>query len=478
LKDWCRRKYSWFAEKIVMTKTLAGLYVTLLLTLAPCIAAAMGEGAVGNKPLKDRRMPEGANAIIDRRDRVAWYEGEGPFQAEGRGGIKAINQILADFAKVDVKMKRVVVHDGAGQSSMIDAEEKTRRKKNSRIDWTFSVWPKGKWENARRHYLRRNLTPPEEADLPTQIDIFTANIRWADVVVPAGIEVLDERLESHGFTAEDGIVFEGHVKELTGGQPMVAAVRVETMKLVDEKWEYTTVGETTSNADGTWVLKNLPPKSARIVVEADGFVSRIVYLSLDDKPQWRSFQSDLALAVSVSGRVTDLQGMPLADVNVRLDDLVVEPNQEYQTASELLFKTDADGRFHFDRVPAGKASLLAHKSGQNSPGLRQQITLPANNLELQYLNPGSLRVIVDFTGKNRPEEYVVELEPYGGITVGKSSRTARINTKNIALFDNVPRGKYNVKGHPNPDSEQQVTEAITVELFRSEDIAEVTIKAK
>ncbi len=445
------------------------------MTLAPAIAHALGTAGEGNKPLKDRRMPAGADSIINRKDRVAWSEGEGPFQAEGRGGIKAVNQILADFAKVDVKIKRVIVHDGAGQSSVITVDENSPRKKNPRIDWTFSVWPKGKWDNARRHYLRRNLTPPEEADLATQIDIFTSKIRWADVIVPAGIELIDQRLEAHGFTEADGIVFEGQVTDLSGKKPIVASVRVESMEVKNEKWVYTTVAETKSNAEGKWVLKNLSPEGARIVVEAEGFVPRVNYVSLQDTPHWRSFQADLARAATLSGRVTDQQGKPLADVKLHLSDLVVEPNLEYRTSSELEVKTDPNGLFQFDQVPEGRASIRGYPSGR--PLLHKVITIPSNNLELISLNPGSLRVTVDFTGKDRPADYVVELETDSENAAGKFSATIGIDAKNSAIFENVPPGQYRVKGHPNPGTQEQMSEVLKIR-YSSDSFGDVTINAK
>ena len=67
-----------------------------------------------------RAGPEGAAAIFNHPGRVAWWEGPpfggGQWHAECRGDAKALNAVLADFAKLDVKIKRVVVHDGTGHS--------------------------------------------------------------------------------------------------------------------------------------------------------------------------------------------------------------------------------------------------------------------------------------------------------------------------------------------------------------------------
>ena len=49
-----------------------------------------------------------------------------------------------------------------------------------------------------------------EGEPVPQIDVYAGgNIDWADVVIPDGIEVQDNRLEAHGFSESDGTVIEG-----------------------------------------------------------------------------------------------------------------------------------------------------------------------------------------------------------------------------------------------------------------------------
>jgi len=466
-----------------MTRTLANVFVVLVLILTPRFAFAEIEGGEGNESLSDGRMPKGAGAIINHLDRIAWWEGDGgPFHAEGLSDTLAMNEIVTAFGKFDVKTRRIVVHDGIGQSYWLNMQQ-SEMKEAAKIDWTFLVWPEGKWENSRWMFSRRKEPPREKPDLPAQIDVYTANIRWADVIVPAGIQVIDERLEAHGFKAADGIVIGGHVKELVDGQPMVATVhaqRIETKK--GQGYVYTDLAQSKSDSAGKWVLKNLPPAWIRIVVEADGFVPRVVgYAHCFDQPQWHSFDAGLIRAISLSGRVTDQSGTPLADVDVRLDDVIVakgdETGDRYESPSNFRFKTDADGRFHSNQVLAGKATVWLHKSGYSMGGLGRSVTLPTKELELQLMKAGSIRVTVDFNGQKRPKEYMVELEPEGGNAVRKYGGSATIDAKNVFTFENVPPGKYVVKGHPNPSTEQEVTEALEIDLQGSNAV-NVTIKAK
>jgi len=86
-------------------------------------------------------------------------------------------------------------------------------------------------------------------------------------------------------------------------------------------------------------------------------------------------------------------------------------------------------------------------------------------------------VTVDFTGKDRPNGYIVQIEPKGGEGVGKYGGSGNINDKNQMTFDNVPPGTYVFRGRPNPGSNDQETAAVTVELQGGK-TTELTLPAK
>src|SRR5262245_39663477 len=81
-------------------------------------ALALIFGGVGNKPIQDPGWPAGAAVIFNTPSRIAWWEGPplggGNWHAECRGDAKALSAVLADFAKLDVKSKRIVVRNGVG----------------------------------------------------------------------------------------------------------------------------------------------------------------------------------------------------------------------------------------------------------------------------------------------------------------------------------------------------------------------------
>ena len=92
------------------------------------------------------------------------------------------------------------------------------------------------------------------------------------------------------------------------------------------------------------------------------------------------------------------------------------------------------------------------------------------------LQSAQLRVTVDFTGTQRPGDYMVNIEPEGGSTVGSWGGSGSINAENIMKFSDVPPGRYVIHGHPNPHSENEATDPVTVELKGGE-TTEITLKA-
>src|SRR5262249_28880140 len=162
-------------------------------------AFALITGAEGNTPIKDPGWPNGAAAIFNVQSRIAWWEGPpfggGEWHSECRGDAKALNEVLARFAKLDQKNKHVVVHDGVGHSFWLNPNREPAKRGAAMIDWVFLVWQPDNWNHLRKLAADVNPTSSSDAEKgpPAQIDIFTGgNIRWAEVIIPKGLEVADQ----------------------------------------------------------------------------------------------------------------------------------------------------------------------------------------------------------------------------------------------------------------------------------------------
>ncbi len=462
------------------------LFTSIIVAFGCQTAFALIRGGEGNKPVSDPGWPAGAAAIFNHPGRIAWWEGPpfggGQWVAECRGDAKQLSSILADFAKLDAKTKRIVVHDGVGRSFWLNPNREAEKAEAAKIDWIFMVWQPANWEHLRT--LPADLNPPDgkepEQGPPVQIDVYAGGIiRWSDVKVPEGLKVVDQRLEAHGFTLADGTVLEGKVIDLATKRPVAAQMRLQRIEPQPKGgYNYTAVAKTASDALGRWVLKNAPAGWHRVVVEADGYVSRVIgYGQFDDQPQWTFYDGGLLRAAPVSGRVTDDAGKPLADVQVRFGDVTSEVGGRYESVDEYTFKTDAEGRFSADQIPAGKATIWLHKPGYCRPGLGQPITTPAKDIVLKMMKSARIVVTVDFTDTERPEGYIVHMEPEGGEAVGKWSGSGNIDAKNQITYEDVPPGRYVVHGQPNPSSADEHTDPVKVELHGGRTI-EITLPAK
>ena len=174
---------------------------TAILALAMAVipaqrAVALITGGEGNKPITDPGWPKGAAAIFNNKARIAWWEGPpfggGQWHAECRGDAKALSAVLADFTGLNVKTKRVIVHDGIGHSFWLNPNHEPAKEAAARMDWMFMVWQPASWERLRK--LPGDLDPTDARDAdtgpPAQIDVYTGgNLRWSDVAVPEGLEV-------------------------------------------------------------------------------------------------------------------------------------------------------------------------------------------------------------------------------------------------------------------------------------------------
>src|ERR687894_620511 len=126
---------------ISMNRMTTGVVFIVLVAVAPPEAFALITSGEGNRPITDPGWPAGAAAIFNHAGRIAWWEGPpfggGQWHAECRGDAEALNAVLADFAGMDAKVKRVVVHDGTTHSFWLAPNREKEKLAAAKIDWVF-----------------------------------------------------------------------------------------------------------------------------------------------------------------------------------------------------------------------------------------------------------------------------------------------------------------------------------------------------
>jgi hypothetical protein len=476
----------WHRRSRLTVAAATGLLAATILAIPFRSATALITGGEGNKPIADPGWPKGAAVIFNHPARVAWWEGPpfggGQWHAECRGDAGALGAVLVDFARVDARTKRVILHDGVGASFWLNPNGEPAKAAAARIDWTFMVWEPARWGHLRRLPAGINPTDPRDADKgpPAEIEVYTGGpLRWSDVTVPEGLEVIDHRLEGHGFTVADGIVLEGTVTDLATGRPVAAGARLERIEPQETGgYRYEVAARADVDARGRWVLKQTPAGWYRVVVEAVGFVPRIAGYAKFDQPRWASYDCGLSRPAPVSGRVIDDAGGPLADVEVRIQDVAPGSGGRYESPDDPSCRTGADGRFHSDRLPVGHATIWVHKRGYCRPGLGLPITTPAQAIELSMLRSAGVRIVVEFTGSKPPGGYIVEIEPEGGSKVGTWGGSGNIDTANRLALHDIPPGRYVLRGKPNPShGDEHAAGPVTIDLKGGQTLA-VTLKAR
>lgn len=461
------------SSRTKLGKGLLAFLAAAFMVVSSPQAFALITGGEGNAPLNDPGWPKGAITLFNVTSRIAWWEGPpfggGQWHAECRGDAPALNEVLAGFNRLDVKSKRVVLHDGVGNSFWLNMNNEPGKRAAAKMDWSFMIWQPDRWARLRKLPADLNPTDADDANNgpPTQIDVYTGgNIKWADVLVPKGLKIVDQRLEAHGFTAADGVVLEGKVTDLATKKPLAGKMRLELIEPQPKGgYRYSTAASANADAEGHWVLKKAPAGWQRVVIDAEGYVPRVLgYSRTEDQPRWQFYEGGLARPATVAGRISDDAGQPLADVEVRTQNVTTSTGARYESALAPNIKTGADGRFRTEQIPVGKVTIWVHKPGYCRPGLGEPIATPNEEVNLTMSRAGRIVVTVDFKGKQRPQGYMVHIEPEGGNAVGTYGGSGNIDAQNQISFDNVPPARYVLRGQPNPGSSNERTDPVTIDL--------------
>src|SRR5436309_266333 len=90
-----------------------GLLALAIVAVPFQVAVALIIGGEGNKPVADPGWPKGAAVIFNSPARIAWWEGPpfggGQRHAECRGDAKHLSAVLADFSRLEVRTKRIIL---------------------------------------------------------------------------------------------------------------------------------------------------------------------------------------------------------------------------------------------------------------------------------------------------------------------------------------------------------------------------------
>ncbi len=473
---WYSRLFSWHRTSRMLVSI--SLMAAMLIALSG-IGLAMIRGDKGNKPIHDPGWPQGAAEIFNCADRIAWWEGPplggGQWHAEFQGNDSTLNEVLVQFARIDAPVRRLIVHDGVGSSFWLDPNRQHQGEPKVEMDWEFIVWQTDR-ENPQqperaRWRIGSEVSAAERA-IPI-IHLYTGGaIQWQDVRVPDGIEVVDNRLERHGFSLADGRVIEGTVKDSESGQGIAAQIRLQQISSNPMGgYLYDELVQTVADENGHFVLRNVPAKWCQLIVSEPGYASRIAhYGQYTDQPGWERVDTELAKSSMIDGRVVDQDGKPIAEVDVRLDHPTTKGQLRYELAPASEVKTDAMGRFRLPSIVDGTGSVWIHRQGYVRPGLGPEVQAPSSDLELQMVKSSSVRVRVSFPKGSKPHGYLVKIADSRGEVAGTWGGSGNIDAEGMIQFRDMPPGNYSLWGRPNPGSDDEQTKEYKIAMVGGEEL--------
>jgi len=431
---------------------LASGFITCLLVVS---ASALITGEHGNRPVKNRGWPLGAEKVANLSSRLGYYSGP-----MGGGECRFLyrckdatdfNQALEVFAAIRTPRLKLVVHDGPGHSHWLERDSTGG---DARVDWTFTVWRPESWHrmfnNPKSYYLSdhpnfRNPVPP-----PT-IDVHIGGggaIAWGQVKVPPNVHVLDERAESTRAKPVGGGLVRVDVYDMATGQAIAGAeVAVARRK---GRRDFEEVAAVKTDKLGAAEVSKIPPGRYDILARAEGYASRKQGQYVNDGSSYKTFMVELLPEASLEGILVMAEGKPIADAEVSVRNALGIDGLGYGCFEVEPAMTDAEGRFEIRSLPRGFTQLRCRAPTLHAKGLVKELyEVPSDDLKITMTGTGTVRVkVADSDGKPLSGGVHVHIQSAESRGIGSWGGAARCNEDGTFEFKGVPPGKYWVSPSP------------------------------
>ncbi len=214
-----------------------------------------------------------------------------------------------------------------------------------------------------------------------------------------------------------------------------------------------------------FTIERIPQGGYYVVAEADGFAPKRIGWATVTKTSFQHFDVYLSEARNLEGRIVTEDDQPLADVKVRLSNVVGPDGLGYPPGGESTVTTGADGRFAFDGLPHGIVRLACYKDGYYYNSVLDVHKTDDSPLTLRMVQSGTVLVrVTDAQGAPIKSGFIVELEPEGGSRVGSWGGSSNVSADGTVTFKGVPPGRYVVFGKPNPGRADAKTKVHSVTI--------------
>jgi hypothetical protein len=423
-----------------------------LLFLCTCLPAhALIMVGHGNNPVNDAGWPAGALDLANLKTRVGWFEGPpfggGEWCFMYRGNSVNIEEAIKAFAAIRAPALQIFLHQGPQNSTFL--QDANNPASDTHYDWSFTVWRPQSW-----HQLYNDPRSTFTADSPNfrkpvdppRLDIYlTDKIDWKKITLPEGVQLIDERA-TDGAKPEKGCALRGDVFDMATGKPIAGAqVTIERQSDKPNTWEK--LASAPSNAIGRFEV-TFPPGNCRITASATGYAPRLIGYQEFKNGEARKQVIELSTATKVTGTVTDQEGKPLPNIQIRADNIMGIDGRGYSMPDRPQVKSDSAGRFTLVDLPTGFTQVFAFAPGWFHVGSLKLYASPdPQGIAVQMVATGAVKgKVVDANGQPAAGGTINVSPP--GDPIGKWGGSMNVAADGTFSFDSVPPGPYTVSTQP------------------------------
>ncbi len=431
--------------------------------LTPLTASALILTGRGNDPVRDPGWPDGALEVANLESRVGWWEGPpfggGEWQFLYRGDTETFNQALGKFAAIRGPLLDLVIHDGPQETTFLKAEKDSSA--DTRVDWTFTVWVPANW-----HHLYNNPKSVFGADRPQfrqpvdppRLDVYIGGgqVDWAKVKVPDNVRVRDERASVAEVVPVGGAVVRVDAYDMATGKPAKEArVIIARIDSYGALKAYMKVAEAVCGAAGHAEITKIPAGTYRVIVEVDGYATRMLDNERFGERTFKKFRVELARFATIRGTVMDSNGKPVEGVKVSASTVMALDGRGYAMPETPVGVTDNKGIFVLTNLPNGFTQFHIYEEGYYFGDLFTIHDVPGTNVVLRLTSAGGLQITVRDKDGQRMSRFEgkpinVSVEPVEGSKVGSWGGGGTVKDDGTIEFKNMPPGQYRLTSRPNP----------------------------
>jgi len=157
---------------------------------------------------------------------------------------------------------------------------------------------------------------------------------------------------------------------------------------------------------------------------------------------------ELSTATKVIGTVTDPQGKPLPNIQIRADNIMGIDGRGYSMPDRPQVKSDSAGRFTLVDLPTGFTQVFAFAPGWFHVGSLKLYASPdPRGIAVQMVATGTVKgKVVDANGQPAAGGTINVSPP--GDPIGKWGGSMNVAADGTFSFDSVPPGPYTVSTQP------------------------------